>query len=116
MPAHVMFGHSSAGLREQRQYEIDCGEIVATSDVACALEWAANEIDRLNALVEAADHRTSLVEGEKAQDYRARNRVWGILAWHVNRTHANLSDRDLALAAFREYEKHWGRALIDPNE
>lgn len=116
MPAHVMFGHSADGLREQRRYEISCGEISPTDDVACALEWAANEIDRLNAIIAAGLQKTELLDSANVADYRVRNRVYGILAWHVNRQHTDLSDRDLALAAFREYEKHWGRALIDPNE
>lgn len=29
------------------------------------------------------------------EDMAVRKRVYGILAWHVNRTHANLSDHDL---------------------
>lgn len=80
------------------------------------LRWTAEELDRLNAALAAEDHKTRLISGDALRDQVVRNRVYRVLAWHVNRLHENLSDRDLALAAFREYEKHWGRALIDPNE
>ena len=80
------------------------------------LTWAANEIDRLNAIIAAESHKTFLLSNDSAKDSRVRSRVHGILAWHVNRSHADLSDHDLAQAAFREYSKHVGRALIDPNE
>jgi hypothetical protein len=78
--------------------------------------WAADEIDRLNAIIKASDHKTYAISESTARDMRVRTRVYGVLAWHVNREHEDLSDRDLALACFREYGKHWGRALIDPSE
>lgn len=91
-------------------------EATIADDLASRLRWAAQEIRRLNSIIAADSHKTFLIDNDGAADHRARARVWGILAWHVNRQHADLTDRDLALAAFREYEKHWGRALIDPNE
>jgi hypothetical protein len=106
-------------LRDIAQYLVQVAE-PKQRDVAAAhahkLTWAANEINRLNAIIAAASHKTFLSDSLSAQDGRVRARVWGILAWHVNRSHADLTDRDLALAAFREYERHWGCALIDPNE
>ena len=107
---------SAAGLRAQLAYELDTYELAAEDNIAVYVAWAADEIDRLNDIIRAGLQKTEVIEGNFAADCRVRNRVYGVLAWHVNRQHANLSDRDLALAAFREYEKHWGRAILDPNE
>jgi hypothetical protein len=110
---------SSAGLRFLADRAIKIAspiEAQAAHDLSKIMTWAADELDRLNAIIAADSHKTFLIDSDGAKDYRVRNRVWGILAWHVNRQHADLTDRDLALAAFREYEKHWGCALIDPNE
>jgi len=110
---------SSAGLRFLADRAIKIAsplEAGAAYQLSKIIIWAADELDRLNAIIAAASHKTFLIDSDSAQDHHVRNRVHGIIAWHVNRTHADLSDRDLALAAFRAYEKHWGRALIDPNE
>jgi hypothetical protein len=80
------------------------------------LAWAANEIDRLNAIVQAHDQKTRLIDSNAVQDNRVRTRACELIAWHVDRTHADLSDHDLVQAAFNGYRKHWGRVLIDPNE
>ena len=109
--------HSVAGLRRAAVCVYAALEAEAgADDLADRLNWAADEIDRLNAIIAAESHKTFLLDSDGAKDYRVRNRVWGILAWHVNRTHADLSDHDLAQAAFREFGKHWGRALVDPAE
>lgn len=105
--------HTTEGLRHAVR---DGERLSAPAYLTKRLTWAADEIDRLNAIIAAESHKTFLIDSDSAQDHRVRARVWGVIAWHVNRHHADLSDRDLALAAFREYEKHWGRALIDPNE
>jgi len=88
----------------------------APGDIADKLLWAAAEIRRLNAIISADSHKTHLIDSNGARDYRVRNRAWGVIARHVNRQHEDLSDHDLAMAAFREYSKHVGRSLIDPNE
>ena len=110
---------SSAGLRFLADRAIKIAspiEAGAAYELSKIITWAADEIDRLNAIIAVESHKSFVISSEAARDHRARARVWGILAWHVNREHAALSDRDLALAAFRGYEKHWGRAIIDPNE
>ena len=53
---------------------------------------------------------------EAVIDRQVRARLAAIIGWHVNRQHVNLSDHELAMVGYREYSKHVGRALIDPNE
>ena len=105
----VEFDRSAEGLRHAAS---------KTSDWALAaqLNWAATEIDRLTEIIEADSGKTRLIGGSALQDQVVRTRVYGILAWHVNREQADLSDHDLALTAFRNYTAHTGRTLIDPNE
>ncbi len=107
---------TSNGLREVRQWNLDTGEIVSSNDMAVCLAWAADEIDRLNAIIQSSESKTYAISETTAADMRVRSRVYGIIAWHVNREHAHFTDHELAQAAFDGYCKHWGRQLIDPNE
>ena len=104
---HLQHDHppkrSSNGLRITATAE----GLTAPATMADALRWAADEIDRLNAIIKSSDDATTA---------HVRSRMYGIIAWHVNREHADLSDYDLVRVAIKEFERHWGRAIIDPNE
>lgn len=101
--------HSSDSLRQLASETCE-------SRVALHLIWAANEIDRLNDTAARESHKTFLADSNAIADMRVRNRVHSVIAWHVNREHADLSDHELAQTAFREYARHVGRPLLDPNE
>ena len=105
----VEFDRSAEGLRHAASNPSDWA-------LAARLNWAATEIDRLTEIIEADSGKTRLIGGSALQDQVVRTRVYGILAWHVNREQANLPDHELAMIAFRNYVEHTRRALIDPNE